>query len=349
MSLRKRGSVWWITFTSPNGERVRRSAGTGNKAQAQELHDKLKAEIWRLDKLGDKPRRIWQDAVVRWLNEQAHKATLEEDKAKLRWLDKYLAGRALETINRAMIDDITAAKRAEGCGNATVNRTLALVRAILRKCARDWEWLDRAPAVRLLKEPTRRIRFLTHEQAQRLLSELPPHLADMATFTLATGLRAANVTGLTWEQVDLDRKLAWVHPDQAKARRAIPVPLNEAALSVVRKQVGKHAERVFSYAGKPLAKQISTKAWYRALQRAGIEDFRWHDLRHTWASWHVQGGTPLFALQELGGWETASMVRRYAHLAAGHLAAYADRLVDVRGTNLAQGQKRQGAGTSPAP
>ena len=80
MSLRKRGSVWWIDFVSPNGERIRRTAETGNKAQAQELHDKLKSEIWRLQQLGDRPRRIWQDAAVRWLHEQSHKATHEEDK-----------------------------------------------------------------------------------------------------------------------------------------------------------------------------------------------------------------------------------------------------------------------------
>jgi hypothetical protein len=61
----------------------------------------------------------------------------------------------------------------------------------------------------------------------------------------------------------------------------------------------------------------------QALKRTGIENFRWHDLRHTWASWHVQGGTPLFELQELAGWETEKMVRRYAHLAAEHLAIYA--------------------------
>ena len=74
MSLRKRGSVWWIDIATPSGERVRRSAETGNKAQAQELHDKLKSEVWRIQKLGDRPRRIWQDAAVRWLREQAYKA-----------------------------------------------------------------------------------------------------------------------------------------------------------------------------------------------------------------------------------------------------------------------------------
>ena len=77
--------------------------------------------------------------------------------------------------------------------------------------------------------------------------------------------------------------------------------------------------------------------------RARIDDFRWHDLRHCWASWHIQNGTPLFALQELGGWQSPEMVRRYAHLAADHLAPFAERLGAVRavaieddGTNTAQ-------------
>ncbi len=292
----------------------------------QALHDKLRSEVWRLQKLGCRPRRLWQDAAVRWLREQSHKASLEDDKEKLRWLDRYLANRELESINRALIDAITEEKRADGCSTATVNRTLALIRAILRKCARDWEWLDRAPAIRLLKEPTRRIRFLSHHQARALLRELPPHLRDMATFTLATGL--------SWEQVDLSRKLAWIHPDQAKARKAIAVPLNDTALQVVREQRGKHPVQVFTYEGQPI-KQVSTAAWYKALKRAGIEDFRWHDLRHTWASWHVQGGTPLFALQELAGWETEKTVRRYAHLAAEHLAVYAGN-TESHGTNTAQ-------------
>jgi len=102
---------------------------------------------------------------------------------------------------------------------------------------------------------------------------------------------------------------------------------------------------VFSFKGRPLV-QVSTKAWYTALEKVGIENFRWHDLRHTWASWHVQQGTPLFALQELGGWESSEMVRRYAHLAAEHLAPYADRLCALRvvavpgdGTNPSQGHK----------
>ncbi|MDR0380219.1 MAG: tyrosine-type recombinase/integrase, partial [Candidatus Accumulibacter sp.] len=65
-------------------------------------------------------------------------------------------------------------------------------------------------------------------------------------------------------------------------------------------------------------KRLTTKSWYNALKRAGIENFRWHDLRHTWASWLVQEGVPLYALQEMGGWKTADMVRKYAHLSPAH-------------------------------
>ena len=159
----------------------------------------------------------------------------------------------------------------------------------------------------------------------------------MAAFSLSTGLRRANVTGLRWDQVDMENRRAWVHPDQAKARKAIPVPLNDDAMNVISQQIGKHGELVFSFRGRQV-QQLSTKAWYSALKRAGITDFRWHDLRHTWASWHVQGGTPLYVLQELGGWASAEMVRKYAHLAAEHLAPWADRLAErnVLGTNSSQ-------------
>ncbi|MEW8013938.1 MAG: tyrosine-type recombinase/integrase [Candidatus Sedimenticola endophacoides] len=109
---------------------------------------------------------------------------------------------------------------------------------------------------------------------------------------------------------------------------------------VLRQQVGKHSSRVFTYKGKPVTK-ANNHAWRKALARSWIENFRWHDLRHTWASWHVQQGTPLHVLQELGGWSDYEMVRRYAHLSAEHLAEYADSLSEIRlvSTNLAQSEE----------
>lgn len=335
MSLSKRGKTWWISFTTPSGERIRRSAATEDKAQAQELHDKLKAESWRIAKLGDKPKRTWDEAAYKWLMESQLKKSHREDVSKIGWLQQFFRGKYLDELTRDMIAKVGELKFKE-TSPATANRLLALIRAILRKAALDWEWIDKPPVIKLYREPRRRVRYLTPLQANTLLQELPVHLADMVKFSLATGLRRANVTKLEWSQVDIARRVAWIHGDQAKAGKPIHVTLNATAIDVLTKQIGKDPKAVFTYKGKPVT-QVNTKAWYKALQRAGIDNFRWHDLRHTWASWLTQQGVPLNVIQEMGAWESSDMVRRYAHLAPEQFAKHA-RVVDdmLNGTNLAQ-------------
>ena len=112
------------------------------------------------------------------------------------------------------------------------------------------------------------------------MAELPTHQRDVVLFALATGLRQSNLVGLEWSHVNLAAGHAWVGADQSKNGKPIAVPLNATALAVLQRQVGKHPEKVFTYAGKPLG-WANTKAWRNALKRAGIENFRWHDLRHT--------------------------------------------------------------------
>jgi integrase len=142
--------------------------------------------------------------------------------------------------------------------------------------------------------------------------------------------------------VDLKTGHASVGADQSKNRSPIAVPLNATAQEVLRRQLGKHPERVFTFRGKPLG-WANTKAWRNALKRAGIENFRWYDLRHTWASWHRQSGTPTHELQRLGGWKSSVMVERYAHLAPDHLATAANRLDSLfNGYVLATFQKQRG-------
>jgi integrase len=330
MSLYKRGGTWWIRFTTPDGRELRETTQTTDRRQAQEYHDTRKAELWRQVKLGDRPRYTWQQAVVRWLQENPNSRWLRDIKRHLRQADPILGPLALDQIDRAVIDRLTQARIRTGVTPATVNRLLAIVRAILNTARKEWDWIDSVPAIRMLAEPKRRVRWLTHEESERLLAELPDHLAAMAQFTLATGLRENNVVQLEWNQVDLEQRHAWIHVDQAKGqRRAIAVPLNAQAMLVLREQQGKHETRVFVYEGKPVTR-ANNHAWQKALQRAGIQNFRWHDLRHTWASWHVQAGTPLNVLQELGGWSTLEMVLRYAHLSADHLAEHAERIARPR-------------------
>lgn len=210
-----------------------------------------------------------------------------------------------------------------------MNRLLALIRSILNRAKNEWEWLDTVPKIRLLPEDNNRIRWLTHAEANRLLKELPEHLQAMARFTLATGLRESNVTGLQWQQVDMTRRCAWVHADQAKGKKAIAVPLNADALSILNAQQGKHKTHIFTYQSNPISR-ANNHAWRKALVRAGIKEFRWHDLRHTWASWHVQSGTPLQVLKELGGWSDLTMVLHYAHLSSEQLHKYAEQIESNR-------------------
>jgi integrase len=331
---RPNSPFWQIRYKRPNGKTVRLSADTTDKRLAQELEAKLTRDAFEEARLGCKPKRTWQEAVVQWAQDTAHKATQDDDLAHLRWARPYLDDLTLDQIDRTRLRHIQTERKASGVSNATVNRTLAVLHAILRRAARVWEWIDTAPTVPALPEPKRRIRWLTPAESERLIAELPEHLADMVRFSLSTGLREANVTGLEWSQVDLARRVAWIHADQAKAREAIGVPLNTDAVLVLRRWIGRHQARVFCYqrhhaAGtaywSPVTK-AGGRAWRKALDRAGIQDFRWHDLRHTWASWHVQAGTPLHVLQELGGWHDGEMVRKYAHLAPEHLAEHAARI-----------------------
>ena len=331
MSLfkRKDSSCWWVKIII-DGRKVQRSTGTDDKIKAQEFHDRLKAQMWEQQRLGVKPRRSWKEAVVRWLEETSEKATHEEDKRKLIWLDAFLGDKMLDEITLDVIDGIRAAKLKEA-SKATTNRYLALVRSILIRSRDEWEWIDRAPKVRLFKESVSRERSLTPEQAGKLLDELPTHQRDVVLFALATGLRQSNVLHLEWPQVNLEQRHAWIHAKQSKNRRPIAIPLNDGAYAVLVRQIGKHESRVFTFRGKPL-NSANTRAWQKALKRAEIQDFRWHDLRHTWATWQRQAGTPTHELQRLGGWKTGAMVERYAHLAPDHLAEAASRLNPLLGS-----------------
>ena len=198
------------------------------------------------------------------------------------------------------------------------NRNIAFIRALLNRAVKVWQWIDKAPPLVLLKGPKKRIRYLSRLDAQRLLNELPEHLAAMVEFSLHTGLRQANVTGLKWENVDIPNRMLIVNPEDFKNGQVHSVPLNQTAISVLLDQRGKHKEYVFVYDGGPVT-QANTKAFRKALKRANIQDFRWHDLRYTWASWLIQAGVSIEALQELGGWESREMVMRYAHLSRRHL------------------------------
>ena len=325
MPIIKRNGIWYVDIRAASGKRIRRSTGTEDKQKAQELHDKLKHELWRNDHLDEKPNVLWDTAALRWLKEMDHKKSIRDDLTKVRRLENF-RGLFLKDLSKQFIlseiDKLDVSK-------STKNRYLAFIRSVLNKCVDEWEWLESAPKLKLYKEAKKRVRWLHPHEVHRLLKVLPDYMADLVVFSLCTGLRKSNVLELSWSQVDLKRRVAWYYADETKSGAALGVALNDVAMAVLDKQMGKHPIRVFvNTKGRPVS-GVSSRIWKNALIEAGIQNFRWHDLRHTWASWWVQKGVPIYALQEMGGWESIAMVQRYAHLAPEHLHQHADQITNI--------------------
>jgi integrase len=326
MALWNRAGIFYVKLTAPDGTLIRRSTGTSDRKKAQEYHDKLKAELWDLARLKLKPKRTWDEAALRWLKEKAHKKSYRDDVSRIRWFTGHLRGMTLDQVSRDMIDRIVSRQLARR-SDRTKDLYVALIRAIFRKAMREWEWLDQIPSFKTYAKGSKvRVRYLTQDQAKALLERLPAHQREVVSFALATGLRQGNILGLTWDRVDLDRRIVTIMDGDTKNGEALGVPLNEVALGVLGRQRGKHTTHVFTYRGRPL-RTANTRSWRAALNACGIKDFRWHDLRHTWASWLRQNDVPTWVLQELGGWKSEAMVRRYAHMSVKHLQPFADQLI----------------------
>lgn len=377
MSIKLRYGVWHCDFVSPSGKRIRRSLETSDKRQAQELHDQLKAEAWRVEKMGDYPSVTFDDACLRWLQEKEHKKSLDDDKTKIEYFLEFFSGKLLSSITETDILKATsgminrkhkevweikaASAKKKGtkiapykpkpATQATKDRYLAFLRSLFRAAVNDWKWIGKSPTIKVRQKKEIRVRWLTKEEATTLIQCMPDVMKPVVMFALATGLRRSNILNLEWTQIDLQRKVAWIHPEDTKGGKAIGVALNETACRVLRMQIGKHQQYVFVHTeawhradGSPTAKVRKMRvddntAWNTGLRRAGITNFRFHDLRHTWASWLVQAGVPLTALQEMGGWESIEMVQRYAHLAPNHLVEHARRIdeaMGINGTNMAR-------------
>ena len=329
---RQDSRYWWISTTLPNGKRIRQSTGTETRSEAKAYLAKLQLDSYRETHLGIKPQRNWQEAVVRFLAAKASLRDVKGYQGICRRLHEYLGDMMLNHINGDVIWNIVQGELKRGNKIATVNRHLAVTRAILRMARDEWQWIDSMPKIRLLSGEVERDRWLSHEEADRLIAACPPHLAAMVKFALATGCRAREITGLEWNRVDLHRKTAWL--DKTKNGTPRGVPLNQDAIHVLEALQGNHPSYCFSYKGKPIKRSNSNKAWYSALSRAGLEGFRFHDLRHTWASWHRQAGTTCDELKDLGGWKSRIMVDRYAKFATEHLAVAATRIETGRQGNV---------------
>lgn len=321
---RQNSRYWWFDTVLPNGKRLRSSSRTTCREQAEALLAKLRHEAFQESYLGVKRKRSWQEAVVRYLAVKRNLRSINDVWRILRRLDVYLGSLMLHEITGDVIWSVIQGELTRGNMPATVNRHLATIRALLRMARDEWQWIDTFPKIRLLGGEVERDRWLNRQEADRLIAACPEHLAAIVRYALATGCRASEITGLEWNRVDLLRHTAWLN--QTKNGTPRGVPLNRDAVQVLEEQRGKHPRFCFTYKGKPIRWELSNDGWHTALKKADIQDLRFHDLRHTWASWHRQAGTSCDELKDLGGWKSREMVDRYAKFSTDNLTVAAARI-----------------------
>lgn len=326
---------WYVRI----GRKVRVSTGTKDRAQAREFEERLRQQLWRRERLGDRGAAPWREIAQRWLNDS--KRPRKRDREILKWLDGEIG---LDSVQDVAHPDALEALRksalAEGWSHSTVDRVMRTVRAVLRKCV-TWRILEYATPVPMYGETEIEPRWLTPEEFQRLIDELPPHLKLAARFAVYTMLRMRSQSHLTWDRVDLTRKLIWIPASQMKGARTHSLPLSEAAVAVLNEARALHPEgdHVFQYDGRPID-DFNKGAFKKAVKRAGLEPLRWHDLRHTGASWAVQKGVTLPELMAVGGWKSYRMVLRYSHLAPANSAAAVEKVAEMAHTAAKLGEQK---------
>lgn len=327
MPIYKRGNTYWIDVTSPSGERIRRSTGTTNKVKAQEYHDKLKYDLWQIDKLDKSPERTFDEMMILALRNAESHRSFANAQTNARYFLAIFKGRKLSTITSDEITNslpVYSTKTKRKLSNASKNRYRSFIMRAF-SLAHKTGWIKEKPHVPSFREPTVRVRWIEKEVAIELIDNLKlKWMKDLVSLALLTGARRGELLSLTWSNVDLDRGVAIVTPENSKSNRGRPLPLNEDAVNILR-NIPKDFEYVFTRTGKR-KRTIGLEDFERAVKLTKLTDFRFHDLRHTWASWHVQSGTPLMVLKEMGGWETLEMVKRYAHLSGEHLTKYSERV-----------------------
>ena len=320
-SVRKRGNRWLIDYRDPKGKRIRVSFGKKKDAEAELgkrvslIAEKRYLDVKReftttLKQLARKYTQNYTHPVKEYycqnFMEFYGKLTLL---ARIRYYE-------LETYRNHLRGKLTKAGKVRK--DSSVNREMSCIRHMFTKAV-EWDMIERNPFETgqslMLKENNQRLRFLNDDEIPSLVDACPPYLRYIVQCALHTGMRKGEILSLKWEQV----QNGFIYLRKTKNKEPRQIPINDelaAILKKIRKENHLKSEYVFLYNGRPVGN--IKKGFKSALTKAGIEDFRFHDLRHTFASQILMRGSSLKDVQELLGHKDIKMTMRYAHLTQEH-------------------------------
>jgi integrase len=336
--------IWWVRYADANG-RIRREK-VGNKGAATKLYQKRKTEVLQGKKLPEqfRAKRVTfgelADDAIEWA--KAHKLTWEDDEIRLKPLRDVFGTRAAESIAPQEIERWFAAegtsrnngaRRGKMWKPATCNRYKALISMVYRQGIKNRKVsVNPAREVERRRENNARDRYLLEQEEAALrssISEFCPERLPELEIALHTGMRRGEQYQCEWSWIDLELKVLTVPRSKHGEKRR--VYLNNRAVAAFQTlwRFSDGKGRVFAHLYHS-HHTVGAREWFElALLRAGIVNFRWHDLRHTFASRLVMAGVDIRTVQELMGHKTIQVTLRYAHLAPVHQLEAVQRLCDT--------------------
>ncbi len=338
--LYKRGKTYWIAIKS-NGKLYRESTETTSLDDAEHFLTSRRRQIRKGEKIEAKKHKnirfaeLAKDYLECCVGQKAY----HSKKLLVNQLIKRFGNLKVRELDTLMVEKWQKSEQLKGNKPATVNRKLTVLKHMINK-GTDWEMatedtLKRVRKVKQLREENTRLRFLPVEECHTLIDCCSDHLKPIVTVALHTGMRSSEVLNLKWEQVDLKHGFILLDITKNGERREIPI---DKTLEEMFNSMPRGFESKYVFAGKDGGPYKSVKrSFSTALKKAGIHDFRFHDLRHTFSSHLVMAGVDLTSVKELLGHKSLAMTIRYAHLSPGHKRKAIDILDKVLKSSQKEG------------
>lgn len=346
MQLYKRKGVYQVSYQSSDGHQIRRSLKTREKRIATQCVASLELELHEAKLFGKEPDRSFKELMITYLEAKRRTKGYSRLQSGAKPLLAFFGDSKLGEIKPSSVEKYVG-YRSEGVKDGTIKRETGILSAAFNHVIKKHGWKVENPCIAadLPSEPKGRVRFITRPEALRLFQAArypvmqngkpvsernkSPALADFIELALNTGCRKQELLGLRWTDVDLTHRLLCL--EETKAGVWQTVPINDEARALLVKRMRRRDEIcpespfVFFHEAERAGAKIGDrvldlkKSFKRACSQAGINDFRIHDLRHTFASWLVMDGVPLYDVSKLLRHSNIRMTEKYAHLAPDHL------------------------------
>jgi len=351
MGLYKRGQVWWMRFTY-QGKCIKKSTETKDKKLAEKIHHKVMAQIaegkwFDVDEGG---KRTFIELAERYESTEFKELkSWQSVESYLKQVKEFFGPYTVSQINPALIEDFKQKRKSTGDQPSTIVRKLNILKRIFNLAKKRWMWVKDVPSIEMPANADRkRLRYLSFAEYHKLLDKCETWLRGPVIVAAWTGLRKGNILNLRRSQVNIFNRTISLDGSETKNGEHLIIPVATPALEALKEALKvAHLNSPYVFCttdGKPFYPMEVQRDFKDALTKAEIEDFRFHDLRHCFASWNRQAGVDLDTLADLMGHKDTRMARRYAHIGPQHLA---DAIVQLEksysefGTILEQSNKKE--------